>query len=873
MPRLPYLISLLAFVIVHDKWRQLFLSLALAWALASPAFAGGEDEKAAVLGEPLSLVVQPEAIHLSGPRAMQQILVTGRHRDGAERDLTPFCTIRAEVAGIVTIAPGGFLQPQHDGRTTLVIQAGPQTAHIPVIVQYSDQPQPVSFRHDLIAAFNVAGCNAGACHGVPSGRGGFRLSLRGYNPEADYRELTHEAIGRRTNRLQPDASLILQKGLGRVPHEGGPRLASVNAVPLQIIRAWLAEGLLDDPATLPALQRIEILPNDRVCQAPARWQQLAVRAHFAGGIVRDVTRLTVFSSSDDSIAKVDATGLVEFYRPGEAAILCRYLDVIQCVRLTYLKPRPDFRWLNVPKHNYVDTHVFAKLKMLTIATSELCTDQEFVRRAFLDLCGILPTPDEVRTFLADSSADKRAVLIDRLLERPEFADFWTHKWLDLLRSNRLTIQIKGSHVYRHWLYSHIERNTPWSEVVRELLTASGSTLVNPPANYYRGTYNNRAPVALREPQALAETTAQLFFGVRLQCAQCHNHPYERWTQDDYYHMAAWFAQVAAKIDPQQPGGPRLPYEWMLREDALIVYPARVGEVTQPRTGKQMAPKVLGVAAPVIPPGTDRRQVLADQITAPDNPFFARATVNRLWFHLLGKGIVDPPDDFRDSNPSANDALLDALAKDFVDHHYDMKHILRTIARSRTYQLSAHASASNQDDDRYFSHALVKRKRLSAEVLLDAICSATGLPEKYTGFPPGTRAVQLPDGQVVYTGGQYASWDRHAFLKAFGQPAREVSCECEREGDVNLDRVLELKNGILVQQKLQTPNNRLGQLLARKLSDPDLLTELFLATLSRPPVSSEVHAVLAIVDKAKDKRAAWEAVHWALLDTNEFLFRH
>jgi hypothetical protein len=359
----------------------------------------------------------------------------------------------------------------------------------------------------------------------------------------------------------------------------------------------------------------------------------------------------------------------------------------------------------------------------------------------------------------------------------------------------------------------------------------------------------------------------------MQCAQCHNHPYERWTQDDYYHMAAWFAQVKGKADPIQPGGAPRPYPWMLREDALVIYSARAGEITQPRTGKVMAPRIMGMPAPVIPPGKDRREVLADLVTAPDNPFFARAAVNRLWYHLLGKGIVDPPDDFRDSNPPANEELLDALAQDFVSRKFDVKHIIRTIVSSRTYQLSAHGNESNQQDDRYFSHALVKRKRLSAEVLLDAICEATAVPEKFLGFPPGTRAVQLPDGQVIDTGGRYASWDRHPFLKAFGQPAREAACECEREGDVNLARVLELKNGSFLQKKLQAPDNRIGSLLARKLTDGDVLKDLFLATLSRPPLPHEVKAALQVVEKAADRRAAWESVHWALLNTNEFLFRH
>jgi len=851
---------------------SLGLALLLAAGLPASAAPPGEAEKAALIGQPVSLMVQPDSVRLCGPRATQQILVTGRYANGIERDLTPFIALSADVAGVVTIGPNGFLQPHKDGRTTLVVRAGSCTTRVPVVVTACDKPHPVSFRQEFIAALNVGGCNAGACHGVPSGRGGFHLSLRGYNPAADYQELTREVLGRRTDRLDPAASLIYLKALGRVPHEGGQRFAA-QSVAARTMLAWLKEGMPDDPPTLPALKKLEIAPGPRVCVAPARWQQLAVVAHFADGSARDVTRLTVFSSSEPSIARVDGNGLVELRQAGEAVILCRYLDVIQCVRLTYLEPRPDFHWPDPPEQNYVDKHVFAKLKMLNIPPSDLCSDPEFLRRAFLDLCGILPAPDEVRAFLADKSAEKRARLIDQLLARPEYADFWAHKWLDLLRCNRLTIQIKGSHVYRDWLRRHVEANTPWSEVARQVLTASGSTFVNPAANYYRGTYNNRAPVAVREPQALAESTAQLFFGIRLQCAQCHNHPYERWTQDDYYHMAAWFTQVKAKSDPFQPGNAPPPYPWMLREDAIVIYPGRTGEVIQPRTGQVMAPKVLGLPAPVIAPGRDRRDVLADLVTAADNPFFARATVNRIWFHLLSKGIVDPPDDFRDSNPPANDALLDALAADFVSHKFDMKHVIRTIANSRTYQLSARANEGNQDDDKYFSHALVKRKRLPAEVLLDALCAATEVPEKFAGFPPGTRAVQLPDGEVIYTGGQYATWDRHPFLKAFGQPPREGTCECERESDVNLARVLELKNGALVRKKIQTPDNRLGKLLARKLPDADVLNELFLATLSRPPLPDQVKAALDHVAKAKVKREAWEDVFWALLNTKDFLLRH
>ena len=367
--------------------------------------------------------------------------------------------------------------------------------------------------------------------------------------------------------------------------------------------------------------------------------------------------------------------------------------------------------------------------MLSIPPSDLCSDSDYVRRAYLDVCGVLPTPDEVRTFMADKDLNKRAKLVDALLQRPEFADFWTLKWSDILRSNRKTIQVKGIHVFQHWLRGHIEANTGFDQIVKELLTANGSTFANPPANYYR---------VAKDPQNLAETTAQLFFGIRMQCSKCHNHPFERWTQDDYYSMAAFFAREKQKKDPMEPGTPgKAP------DGAEVIFSERSGEVKQPRSGKTMPPKFMGGAIPTIPPGQDRREVLADWVVSPENPFFAKSTVNRIWFHLCGKGIVDPVDDFRDSNPSANDELLDALAKDFITSKFDLRHIIKVIMASRTYQLSAQANDFNKEDVKYFSHAVTKL--LTAEQLLDAICFTTGMPEKFTGMPMGTHAIQLPDG--------------------------------------------------------------------------------------------------------------------------------
>jgi len=834
--------------IALQKWKSLGSGVILLVAGICPASAAVPADSAArsqVVGQPVALVVQPAALTLVGPRAMQQLIVSGRYADGTLRDLTPFCELTMEGAGIVQLADGGMLLPRRDGKATLMARAGGQFARVPISVKDFDKPHPISFRHDMIAALNVGGCNMGACHGTPSGKNGFRLSLRGYDPAADYVQLTRDVFGRRTDRLEPLDSLIMQKPLGRVPHEGGQRF-SLHSVPAQVFKTWLAEGLRDDPANLPALKNVEVLPGGRVLREPARWQQLAVIAHFADGSARDVTRLTVFSSSDNAVAEVSANGLVEFGQSGEVAILCRYLEELVSVRLSYLQPKKGFQWVNVPENNYVDHLVFEKLRMLSIPPSEPCTDQEFVRRVYLDLCGIVPTIDDTREFLNSTDRSKRGKLIDRLLARPEYADFWTLKWSDVLRSNRKTIQEKGAHVYQDWLREQIERNTPFDHIVHDLLTATGSTFANPPANYYR---------IARDPQNLAETTAQLFFGIRMQCAKCHNHPFERWTQDDYYSLAAFFARVRQKSDPAEPGtGP------MKAGGGEVVYIDRAGEVVQPRTGKVMPPRFMGGDTAPVPAGRDRREALADWMTGPDNPFFAKATVNRIWFHLTGRGIVDPVDDFRDSNPAANDDLLNALARDFIASKFDVKHVIRVILNSRTYQLSAQTNDFNKDDNKYFSHAVTRL--LTAEQLLDAICATTEVPEKFPGLPLGTRATQLPDGEVNNT-----------FLKTFGQPARELACECEREGDSNLAQALQLINGPTINDKLRNAGNRLGKLLAKKLPDKEILTNLYLATLCRPPLEGEVKASLEHVAKGADKRKAWEDVQWALLNSKEFLFRH
>jgi hypothetical protein len=550
------------------------------------------------------------------------------------------------------------------------------------------------------------------------------------------------------------------------------------------------------------------------------------------------------------VGDVDRHGLVEFKQPGEIAVLVRYLETMETVRLTYLKPNPSFKWSNPPEHNFVDQHVFNKLKMLNILPSETSTDQEFLRRAYMDLCGVLPSGAEAKEFLDSKEANKRAKLVDILLDRTEFADFWTLKWADVLRNNRKTLQLQGAHKFQEWIRGYVAQDRGLDEMVTELLTSGGSTYSNPPANYYR---------VAKDPTSLAETTAQLFFGVRMQCAKCHNHPFERWTQDDYYSLAAFFARVKNKRDPLNDVAAK---PNPMNTGAEVVYLDRAGEVTQPRTSKTMPPRFPGGIMAKIGVDEDRRISLAKWLTEKDNPFFAKSVVNRVWFHLLGKGIVDPVDDFRDSNPSCNDELLTALAQEFIAKGFRLKPLIRTIMISQVYQLSAQTNDFNRDDNKYFSHAVTKLH--SAEQLLDAICSATSVPEKFAGMPAGTRATQLPDGEI-----------NHVFLKTFGQPARELACECEREGDSNLAQALQLINGPTIHDKLRAADNRIGLLLKANKSDQEIATELYLATLSRPPLEGELKAVQEHLNKAQpmDKRKAWEDVHWALINSKEFLFRH
>ncbi|MDB5350882.1 MAG: Ig-like protein [Planctomycetota bacterium] len=814
------------------------LALGLSALLGPASHAFGQDP-AALLGSPAKVTIEPGDPTLTGRRATRQLLATGTYPDGSVRDLTRVLEWSSLNPGIATISPKGQVVPHSDGSATIVAHRGSVEVRTNVKVEKFGAPAPISFRRDVIPAFSQAGCNMGACHGTPTGKGGFKLSLRGYMPDQDFVALSREAAGRRIDPLQPETSMILRKPLGELAHEGGLRLFR-DTKTYEYLRDWVAEGAINDP-TAPAAVKLEILPGARVLNAPATTQQVAVVARYADGSSRDVTPICYYNSSNPEIAEVDVTGHVTFKSRGEVAVIAHYLDLVANVRLTHLVAVPGFAVAEVPKDNSIDEAVFAKLNRMRIKPSEVCTDSEFVRRVYLDAVGLPPNPDEVRAFLADPSPTKRVALINRLLEKPEFLDFWTLKFADILRANGRLIQSKGTHVFNRWIRTSLAQNKPLDQFVRELITADGSSFQNPAANYYRIS---------RDPENSVETTAQLFLGVRIQCAKCHNHVFERWTQDDYYGFAAFFARVRQKKG-------NLP-------DEEVIFAARDGEVRQPRTGQVMKPKALGGPTYEETPGAngpeDRRTKLAVWLTSAENPFFAKSLVNRIWFHLMGRGIVEPVDDFRDSNPASNDELLNGLASDFAKGGYNLKALVRSILSSRTYQLSARTNELNTEDTLYFSHAYTKL--LPAEVLLDAISSLTGSSTVFEGLPKGTRATQIADGKM-----------ENPFLKTFGRPARELACECERESDANLSQALQLIGGATVNGKLHDDAGRIAELAKGTATPQEITKELYLRAVSREPNSTEMEIAVAHLKANPDRRQAIEDIGWALINSKEFLFRH
>ncbi len=697
----------------------------------------------------------------------------------------------------------------------------------------ADAVAPVDFTRDVIPVLTKAGCNAGACHGSFQGRGGFALSLLGFDPAADYAAIVTASRGRRVRPASPERSLLLAKGTGAVPHGGGKRLRA-DSVGYRLVRDYLRQGAVPPSAT-PAIIALDVQPRQLTLHAGQK-ASLRVSARWSDGVERDVTAWALFDSRDATLAPVTADGIVTAHRAGQSAVGVRFLGRVASVAVAvpFASPTP-FTFTSV---NFIDELIAAEWRRLGAAPAPLTGDGEFQRRVSLDLTGTLPTPEEARRFLAATDPDKRRRLIDELLERPEYTDYWSLKWGDLLRVHRRYVGDKGLGSFGGWLRQAVRANQPVDQMVRTLLTAQGNLFVNGPVAYY---------FVDQKPEELAETTAQLFLGVRLQCARCHHHPFEAWSQDDYYGLAAFFTRLEVRDngDKGRFGGMQI-----LRP---VAQPTRTLPVAA-------SPRLFGTTPAAVATAGDVRRVLADWITDPKNPYFARNLANRYWAYVMGRGLVEPIDDLRTTNPASHPALLDALAQELVEHRFDAKHLLRLICNSRVYQLQAEVAPERDRDGALFIHRTPRR--LPAEVLLDAINHVTGSGEKFDGTPAGTRAIALPDPAVV-----------SAFLETFGRPQRNNPCECARDSSPDLLQALHLINNTALHGKIASGEGRLRKLVAQKQADRQIADELYLAAYCRLPTSEEWTTIQEALAATPVRTEAWEDLLWALLNSPEFSFQH
>jgi hypothetical protein len=782
-----------------------------------------------------SLAVHPAAIELAGPRAEARLGVLGEYVDGSRLDLSREATFRFTKQKIADISKEAILRPLADGEDELTVSAGGKSVRVPVRVKGVAWDAAVEFSREVQPVLTRAGCNSGACHGAQHGKGGFRLSLFGFDAAFDHPQIVQSAEGRRVVLSEPERSILLQKPAGVMEHTGGERF-KVGSRPYEVLKRWLEDGAPGPAAREPEVKGLEVWPAARRMR-PGERQQVVVRATWSDGRTEDVTSLAQFDALNDSIAAVTPEGLVTAKGVGETHVMVRFAGAARVMQVTL--PYGDAPPATFPARNFIDEKLAAKWRELGLTPSDLCTDAEFFRRLHLDAIGTLPTPEEVRAFLSDTSPEKRDRAIDRVLDRPEFVDFWALKWGDLLRVNRDLLQEKGMWSFHNWLRACLRDGKPVDALARDIVTAEGSTFTDGPANFY---------LASRTPADWSETTAQLFLGVRLGCARCHHHPFEKWSQDDYWAMAAFFARLGTKTSQE--------FGLFGRETVVFLRPD--GEVTHPRKGGVMKPRPLGGVESEDP--SDRRGKLAEWLTAKENPFFARNVVNRFWAYTMGRGLVEPIDDLRETNPPSIPELLDALAADFVAHKYDLKHLLKTIFRSRAYQLSSQASPGNRADASNTYHARYARKRLTAEQLADAIDFATGTREKYPGLPPGTRAIQLPDTKV-----------RSFLLDVFGRPARQVTCECERTAQPNIAQALHLLNGDFLERKIAAREGRVAGLLKAGKKSEEIIDDLYYAALARPPRGEEAASALGWL-KRSPSRGAWaQDLLWVLLNRREFQF--
>ena len=794
------------------------------------------------------VVADPPTLTLNGPNARYSLLIHGKTADGNFVDLTRAAKYRSKKPAVAAVTLAGLVRGVGDGEAAVVVEAAGRTLTVPVRVAGSGRPRSYHFVNDVEPLFGRFGCNASGCHGKAEGQNGFKLSVFGFDPPADYAALVKEARGRRIFPAAPEHSLLLLKASGGAAHGGGNRIPAGSEA-YETIRGWIAAGAPVGDPNEPSVASIRVEPGERVLRMRGQ-QQLRVVARYADGREVDVTRHARFQCNNEAVALVSADGLVTAGDvPGEAAVMASFANEVSVFRL--IVPRAErVAFPKLPANNFIDPLVDAKLRKLNVVPSGACDDAEFLRRVYLDVIGTLPTADEARKFLADKSPDRRAKLVDSLLERPEYADYWALKWADVLRVDRAVLGHRRAYAYYRWVRESIAANKPFDRFARELVTAEGPLDEVAPANFYRVT---------GKPGESANTLSQVFLGVRIACAECHHHPFDRWAQNDYYGMAAFFTPVGVrKVGP---------------DDALLA----TGDFTarNPRSGENVSALPLGDRKPELPlpllllgakrppvaATGDRRLELAEWMTRPENPFFARNLANRYWAHFLGRGLVEPIDDVRATNPPTNPELLDALAKHVVESKYDLKQLIRTITASRAYRTSAKPNATNTKDEQNYSRALLKR--VDAEVLLDMVCQTTGVPEKFPGVPSGYRAVQLWDSKV-----------NHYFLKLFGRPSRVSACECERNAEPNVAQVLHFLNSPEVQAKLSHEAGTVAKLVRRHADDGRLVEELYLTFYARFPDDREKAVGVAHLRKDPSKRRqAAEDLAWSLLNSLEFVFNH
>lgn len=784
------------------------------------------------------IVAYPAQAQLDHGADAQRVILVKTRPDGVTVDVTAQATVVLDNPAAATWGEDKRFHALADGETIAHFTVDGETVDIPVKVSNAAVLPPKTFKNDVEPALMRAGCNTGACHGSARGKNGFGLSLFGFDSNKDFATLTRDQASRRMNIAIPSESLMLLKPLGVVPHDGGTVMVKDDLVYTTILK-WIEEGAKSDVAELPQLTAIDILPHEAVLEGEGAAQHFVVMAKYSDGTDRDVTDFAILSSSDESTLKITPDGTASSGSKGEIYIMARYGSFAVVSKAIVVGAGDQLQWPeDAVARNYVDEFVFTKLKKLRIPPAITCDDSTFVRRVFLDIIGQLPTPEETQAFLAETAADKREQLIDKLLQRPEFSDVWAMKWADVLKVQQVVnvLDRKGVNRYNDWIRNAITTNVPVDEMVRQILTAEGGNFTNPATNFY---------VLDTDPLAMSENVAQVFFGIQLKCAQCHNHPFERWTMDDYYSFAAFFGQVGRKAssDPRE----------------TVIFNRAGGEVANPRDGIQMPPKFLGGEKPDCN-GKDRRAVLAEWLTSKDNPWFAKNIANRVWQQFYGKGIVDPPDDVRVSNPPSNPQLLDELGKRLIEYNYDLRKLVRDITTSYTYQLSTQPRDPSITDTRNF--ALAQVRRMGAETMLDAISRVTESQVKFPGLPLGASASQVAEGNS----GVY-------FLNVFGRPSRATVCACERKDNPTLAQSLHLINGDTIDAAVKKPGGRLDKLLAATTPNDQIINQLYVAALSRTPSPEEFEKINAYVTASADQRAALEDTFWSLLNSKEFMFNH